>query len=175
MLLTDNFQTQSLAVADVAAGGSIGTAPNTVDSFAAFVVTQTTAGQTLSLPNPSAAFSTFPLQVYVANNGTASFTMHTSTVKSGSYAIFMWSGTAWLPLTDTDVLVKKFRAVQALVAGNNVITHNLGVLTPFAVQVEVRDNGTGAIVTARVVTETANSTTINVGAAVASARITILG
>jgi hypothetical protein len=56
------------------------------------------------------------------------------------------------------------------VAGNNVITHNLG-FSP--VEVEVRNAATGAIITATVIAETINSVTIFVPVAVASARITI--
>jgi hypothetical protein len=56
------------------------------------------------------------------------------------------------------------------VAGNNVITHNLG-FSP--VEVEVRNAATGAIITARVIAETLNNITLFVPVAVTSARITI--
>lgn len=68
------------------------------------------------------------------------------------------------------VLVDVFRAVQPLVAGNNVITHNL---TSAPVEVEVRNNATGAQIAVRVVAETPTTTTIFVPVAVASARISI--
>lgn len=63
-----------------------------------------------------------------------------------------------------------FRVTQALVAGNNVITHNLG-FSP--VEAEVRNNATGAIISATVVAESTNSVTIFVPVAVASARISL--
>lgn len=62
------------------------------------------------------------------------------------------------------------RVVQPLVAGNNVITHNFG-FSP--VEVEVRNNATGAIISATVVAESTNSVTIFVPVAVALARISL--
>lgn len=62
------------------------------------------------------------------------------------------------------------RFVQPLVVGNNIITHLLGFAP---VEVEVRNNSTGALISARVVAETTNTVTINVPVAVASARISI--
>lgn len=62
------------------------------------------------------------------------------------------------------------RVVQPLVAGNNVITHNFG-FSP--VEVEVRNNTTGAIISATVVAESTNSVTIFVPVAVALARISL--
>ncbi len=72
-------------------------------------------------------------------------------------------------------LVKKYRIVQNLVAGNNTITHNLALLTPFATVVEVRDNLTGALIATRVITELTNTLIINVTAPVINATITIIG
>jgi hypothetical protein len=63
-----------------------------------------------------------------------------------------------------------FRVVQPLAAGNNVITHNFGFAP---VEVEVRNNATGAIITATVVAESTNSVTIFVPVAVASARVSL--
>lgn len=62
------------------------------------------------------------------------------------------------------------RVVQPLVAGNNTITHNLGVAP---VEVEVRNDDTGAIISARVIAENLNDITLLVPVAVASARITV--
>lgn len=72
----------------------------------------------------------------------------------------------WINLTVPDT----FRVVQALVAGNNVITHNLGGSD---VEVEVRNDATGAIISARVIAETPTTTTLFVPVAVAAARITV--
>lgn len=172
MILSDNLQVHALAVADLAAGGAIGTAAATVDRFENYRVKQTTAGQTLSLPNPTQA--TDGHVVSVLNIGTVPFTMHGAIVDVQSAEIFHWSGTAWLPIAQTTGL-QKFRVVQALAAGANVITHSLGLTTPFATEVEVRDDSNGALITARVTVEAANAVTIDVGSAVASARITVIG
>lgn len=75
-------------------------------------------------------------------------------------------GTNSIVVQQNDVV----RAVQPLVAGNNVITHNLGFAP---VEVEVRNNATGALISALVTAESTNSVTINVAVAVASARISI--
>lgn len=75
-------------------------------------------------------------------------------------------GAAGLLTSQADIV----RVAQPLVAGNNVITHNLG-FSP--VEVEVRNNATGAEIAVRVVAETINSVTIFVPVAVASARISI--
>lgn len=58
--LTNNGSTAftTLAVANLASGGAIGTAAATVDIYTTFNVTQTTAGQTLSLPSPTFRFAT---------------------------------------------------------------------------------------------------------------------
>ena len=68
----------------------------------------------------------------------------------------------------------KFRVVQNLAAGNNVISHNLA-LSNTSVIVDIRNDTTGAEVANRVVAEAANSTTIWVPAAITPARITIIG
>jgi hypothetical protein len=62
------------------------------------------------------------------------------------------------------------RVVQPLVAGINVITHNLGFSS---VQVQVWNNATGSPISVRVVAESTNSVTISVPVAVAMARINI--
>lgn len=76
----------------------------------------------------------------------------------------MTVGTPGVQSTVNDVV----RVVQPLVAGNNVITHNLGY-SP--VEVEVRNNANGAIISAQVVAESTNTATVFVPVAVALARI----
>ena len=63
-----------------------------------------------------------------------------------------------------------FRVVQPLVSGNNTIVHGLG---KSEVEVEVRNDSTGAIISAIIVTENINDTVIFVPVAVANARISI--
>lgn len=77
---------------------------------------------------------------------------------------FQWGSCSINPTVDV------VRVTQPLVAGNNVITHNLG-LSP--VEVEVRNAATGAEIAVRVVAETINTVTINIPVAVASARVSV--
>lgn len=76
------------------------------------------------------------------------------------------SGVNGIVTQQNDVL----RLVQPLVAGNNVITHNFGFAP---VEVEVRNNATGAPISATVVAESTNTVTIFVPVAVAMARISL--
>lgn len=78
----------------------------------------------------------------------------------------MIMGVAGVQSVQNDVV----RVTQPLVAGNNVITHNFG-FSP--VEVEVLNNATGAIISARVVAESTNTVTIFVPVAVALARISL--
>ena len=84
----------AVAVADIAAGGDIGTAGTTVDVATTFDVTQTTASQTLTLPDPTVATS--GRIAFVNNVGTASFTMYGSVVASGQSNAFIWNGSSWV-------------------------------------------------------------------------------
>lgn len=73
-----------------------------------------------------------------------------------------------------DSIFKKYRVVQGLSSGNNLITHNLG-LSNTATIVEVRDNVTGSEISVRVLSESTNSLVINVPSALTNCRITIMG
>lgn len=82
-----------VAIADVAAGGNIGTAATTVNISSAFLVTQTTAGQTLTLPAPTA---TSALRLaYVNNTGSTTFFMYGQIVPRGAGVLYAWNGTVW--------------------------------------------------------------------------------
>ncbi|MCW2957003.1 MAG: hypothetical protein JWO69_1872, partial [Thermoleophilia bacterium] len=83
------------SIANLAAGGAIGTATSTVDVDTTFNVNQTTAGQTLTLPSPTT--TTGGRIAYVSNVGTASFTMYSVTVAAGATQQYIWNGTAWAP------------------------------------------------------------------------------
>lgn len=69
----------TLAIANLATGGVIGTAVATVDIFEKFNLNQTTAGQSVTLPIPSIA--TNNKIVYLANVGTVSVIMYGSTLE----------------------------------------------------------------------------------------------
>jgi len=64
----------ALTITNLPTGGVIGLATATVDIFEAFNISQTTSGQTVTLPNPSV--TTNQKLVYVSNTGTASFNLY---------------------------------------------------------------------------------------------------
>jgi hypothetical protein len=78
--VTQNF----VAISNVAGGGAIGTAAATVNVSSFFVVNQTTAGQALTLPNPTGTQNAYGKRATVQNNGTASFTMYGATVAASA-------------------------------------------------------------------------------------------
>jgi hypothetical protein len=78
----------------LATGGAIGAADATVDIASVFLIDQTTASQTLSLPSPTAA--SLLKEVTVANVGSASFTLLSQTVAAGAALKALWNGSAWM-------------------------------------------------------------------------------
>jgi hypothetical protein len=75
-------------------GGVIGTAANTVDSFTVIAIPQITAGQTISLPNPS---NTTPGRIIsVINTGNTWFNINGLKLAPGYSQSVIWNGTAWV-------------------------------------------------------------------------------
>ncbi len=83
----------TLSIADLVSGGNIGTAATTVDIYTNFNLSQTTSGQTITLPNPTD--TTAGRLVYLSNTGTTTFTLYSSTVKVGDTTAAMWDGDSW--------------------------------------------------------------------------------
>lgn len=83
-----------IVIGDKPTGGPIGTAANTVNKGSLFHINQTTSGQTLSVPNPTATnFSKF---IYVLDIGSASFTLSPGgSLTPGTGVILVWTGTNW--------------------------------------------------------------------------------
>lgn len=81
-------------VADTPAGGNIGTAANTVDIHSYIRVAQTTAAQTLTLPNPT---TTTPGRciVIAAGSTAVNFTMYGATMAANDNQYDCWNGSAW--------------------------------------------------------------------------------
>lgn len=82
-----------LAVANLSTGGNIGTAAATVDSYEKFDLTQTTAGQTITLPAPTSA--TNKKIVYIENKGTVPFTIYGVALAANTFISAIWDGTQW--------------------------------------------------------------------------------
>lgn len=90
-------QNSSVSFPDFPAGGVIGVASATVGGADVFFVAQTTAGQTLSLPNP--VDTTFERVVYVVNTGNQAFTIFGATLPAGNTAAALWDGIAYTRVT----------------------------------------------------------------------------
>ena len=82
------IQNSALSFGNFATGGAIGTAPQTVDVANTFFVAQTTAGQTLSLPNPTNI--NLVRVAYVVNTGNQSFTIFGAALAAGKTAAAVW-------------------------------------------------------------------------------------
>jgi len=74
------------------AGGVIGTATTSVDIYSSIDINQTTNGQTLTLPVPSAGVGRV---VYINNIGTAAFTMYNSLVSPDTSTSYIYAPTGW--------------------------------------------------------------------------------
>lgn len=159
----------TIAIADVVAGGAIGTAANTVDASSSFHVTQTTAGQTLSLPvptNPSVGQI-----VAVANLGTASFVMHGMTVEAGTGTLFQYDGTNWVPLGDIAANRNYYAQHNFVALTGLVVTHNFNLATPRQARVSVRDSVSGEDIMISVTAYSANDVTLLSNVAIANADV----
>lgn len=84
----------TLALGNFATGGAIGTAAATVDIYTAININQTTAGQTVTLPNPTTTTAGRILKI--ANVGSAAFTVGGVAVGAAQSTDFFWNGTAWV-------------------------------------------------------------------------------
>jgi len=83
-----------LTISNLPTGGVIGTAAATVDINSIFLINQTTAGQTVTIPNPTNAV--LGQTAILVANSTASFVAYNSTVAAGSAGSFLWNGSAWV-------------------------------------------------------------------------------
>lgn len=83
----------TVAVTNKASGGAIGTAAATVDVATIALVNQTTASQTLTVPDPTT--TTAGKTFVVCNVGSQSFTMLSLTVTAGRGLYLVWTGAAW--------------------------------------------------------------------------------
>lgn len=86
-------QANGLVISNKASGGAIGTAAATVDVASLFNVNQTTASQTLTVPNLTN--TTNGKTIHINNVGSVPFTMLGKTVETGTGIILRWTGSAW--------------------------------------------------------------------------------
>jgi hypothetical protein len=82
-------------IPNMSSGGSIGTAANTVDKFSLFNIVQTTANQTITIPNPTV--TTNYRMIEMRNKGSVSFTLVPGgVVDTSNYFTLTWVGTKWV-------------------------------------------------------------------------------
>jgi hypothetical protein len=95
MFINDRIKTAQLTLPNFAANAAIGTSVATVDLYSSFLINQTTAGRTLTLPVPSDTRAGD--RAVIHNGGTVSFAIGTVAIAPGTFAHFHWNGTAWIP------------------------------------------------------------------------------
>jgi hypothetical protein len=125
----------ALSITDKPTGGAIGTASTTVDISTTFTVNQTTAGQTLTLPNPTV--TTAGRVIYVLNTGGTTFNIGTVVFAIGSTAEYIWNGTTWtFGSIDTGVTAvgaidtQTASANGAVISGNTVYLQSASATKP---------------------------------------------
>ena len=137
-------------IANLAAGGAVGTAAATVDSTSTLVLAQTTANQALTLPNPTNAQAGRLL--YVTHNGTATgTTVGGKVIAPGETLLFVWDGNSWNGIAyPASVDFWRSGVGATLPDGTtdttDVITHdgNVGIGLPSAATVTARLDVNGA-------------------------------
>jgi len=82
-----------LTIANLVSGGVIGTAVATVDINNVFLINQTTAGRTITFPNPTNA--TLSQVITIKANSTASLIAYGRIINAGDSNSFLWNGSAW--------------------------------------------------------------------------------
>jgi hypothetical protein len=173
MTIGSFLKLQRVALVNFAANAALGTAAATVDIASAFTINQTTASIVVTLPAPT---TTTDMQIiYIQNIGTVAITVGGSVIPASKYIAFTWNGTAWVAASDTSPA--KFYVQQALIAGNNTITHNLNLVTPKAIEISIIEDVSGETVIVKAVGATmlTNSVVLNALAAVPLSNITIVG
>jgi hypothetical protein len=171
-MILDNLILQKVAVPNLLVNGAIGTAATISNYTSAITINQTTAGISATIPAPTSADTTL---LVVQNIGTVAITVAGTIIPIGKYTMFTWNGTTWVSNSDTSP--SKFYVSQALIVGNNTITHNLNLATPKAVTVSIIEDATGQVVITKIpgVTMLTNSLVINSVTAVGVCNITIVG
>lgn len=87
----------AVTIANIAASGSVGTAPATVDAAGTLVLSQTTASVALTLPNPVGSVAGKVLNV--THNGSVLTSIAGRAILPGETVTFVWDGNTWNPST----------------------------------------------------------------------------
>jgi hypothetical protein len=173
MFVNDSFKTAMLPIANLATGGNIGTAAVTVDIASAFELTQTTAGQVVTLPAPTDTVAGDRVILKSAAASTASFTVYGVNVDAGEWVEIFWNGTVWTTAVDDGRNQGARVLVASVPAGNFNVTHNFAMpATKFSwINTEAR-NAAGQVVQFRRVPASDTANTIAFNSTVALSNIT---
>jgi Chaperone of endosialidase len=152
MLIPNNFRLETMQIGNLTANGAIGTAANTIDKVAAFVVNQTTANITITIPNPTINKAGYV--AFVTNGGSVAFTMHGVVVNPGKCGIFMWRTSTWIGIaagssaeaTPTALGTVRYADNASTLAGtgNRVVTDSTlknALSAQQAYNIDIRANG----------------------------------
>lgn len=133
MIVNDNLLLSTIALANFAAGGPLGTAAATVDVASNFVLTQTTASIAVTLPAPTDATAGTELNVSSAAASTANITVGGVVLVPGATTQFRWTGASWASLQPQSGVRNQGASilVAAVPAGNSTVTHNLALPATF--------------------------------------------
>jgi hypothetical protein len=123
--INDNFKTAQLAPIALAAAGSIGAAPATVDIASSFAINYTgPVNGLVTIPNPTDVQAGD--RVRISNVGTAAFSIGGDSLSPGFHTYAEWTGASYTYLDggrNAGVSVP----VAAVAAGNFTVTHNLAM------------------------------------------------
>lgn len=92
MRIQDNIQFATITLANFTANSAIGTAIATINQASCFIIPQTTANITLTIPNPEITAST---TCRIINTGSVAFTMYNVIVAPGRFEDFNFDGISW--------------------------------------------------------------------------------
>jgi hypothetical protein len=127
MSVVNNLHLDTIAVANMATGGVIlATAAASVDIASSFIITQTTAGQTMTLANPTSTVAGKVAYVSSAPGSTVTFSLYGATMSANETVCIIWTGTTWT-VDDGGRNTGAVVVLATMVVGNNTITHNLAL------------------------------------------------
>lgn len=92
MRVQDNIQFATITLTNFTVNGTIGTAIATINQASCFIIPQTTANRTLTIPNPEITAST---TCRIINTGSAAFTMYNTIIAPSKFEDFNFDGVSW--------------------------------------------------------------------------------
>lgn len=165
----------SLAVPDSTTNTTIGNglaASATVDKYTAFIVTQTTAGRTLTLPSPTVTTAGRVAYVTSSGSSTSSFSLYGVTLAANTSHEYVWSGAAWISsglTAEADTLATvtargaTTSTASSFTGGLTASGANIGINTSSNFNTNIGDGSTAGSVTIGNAGTNTNTVTIAAG------------